>query len=185
MTSRMTVSSMGLAWAMPVKPNELVAQLEKYEAALPIIHTLRLCHRFGKGDNVHVMKLPVEVEQLIEDLVLNSAVIPDYAHGPDRMIVHFENRCTPSTHANHTYADVFDAVIDDMADDLCDTCQASEESLFSPNCIEGCEKMVDDEINAELSEGDEFFDICEQKRANWWQLINQKPGGGFVRFDKV
>lgn len=55
----------GVAWAVPVKVNELGARLQSYLETKPSIDTLRLCNRFGKGNNVFVTSLPAEVLELI------------------------------------------------------------------------------------------------------------------------
>ncbi|TKA64972.1 hypothetical protein B0A55_08592 [Friedmanniomyces simplex] len=62
----------GIAWATPVRPDELVAHLEAYTKVLPVIRTLRLAQRFGQGPRAYITKLPLEIEQAVEDLIIRS-----------------------------------------------------------------------------------------------------------------
>lgn len=50
--------------------DELGAHLEAYARTLPTITTLRLCNRFGTGDDCHISRLPVELVKLIEDHII-------------------------------------------------------------------------------------------------------------------
>ncbi|KAI6794798.1 hypothetical protein KC363_g8421 [Hortaea werneckii] len=59
-----------VAWAVPVKVEVLGAHLEAYINLQPIINTLRMCHRFGKGDNVAVTRLPVELLSEVEEYLV-------------------------------------------------------------------------------------------------------------------
>lgn len=47
----------------------LGASLEAYANTRPVLHALRLCHKFGRGVDVHVTKLPQELETLIEGYI--------------------------------------------------------------------------------------------------------------------
>lgn len=58
--------------AVPVRPDQLGGRLDAFQKILPALHALRMCHRFGRGPDVHVTKLPVEIEQIIEELVVKS-----------------------------------------------------------------------------------------------------------------
>jgi len=53
-----------------VRVDQLGAHLESYIATLPTITALRLCNRFGTGDNCHVNRLPIELVKLIEEHVV-------------------------------------------------------------------------------------------------------------------
>lgn len=55
---------------MPVRVEQLGAHLEAYIATLPIITTLRLCNRFGTGNNCHINRLPIELVKLIEEYIV-------------------------------------------------------------------------------------------------------------------
>jgi hypothetical protein len=53
-----------------VRIEKLGAHLEAYTNTLPVITALRLCNRFGKGTNCYISKLPTELIDAIEHLVL-------------------------------------------------------------------------------------------------------------------
>ncbi|KAI7215306.1 hypothetical protein KC333_g5531 [Hortaea werneckii] len=59
-----------IAWAVPVQVEVLGAHLEAYVNLQPTINTLRLCHRFGKGDQAAITKLPVELLSEVEDILM-------------------------------------------------------------------------------------------------------------------
>lgn len=65
-TATMPSMEMRLAWVQKVNPATLGAHLEAYINLLPKINTLRLCNRFGKGDDVVINRLPVELVKHIE-----------------------------------------------------------------------------------------------------------------------
>lgn len=56
-----------------MRPDELVAHLEAYANTLSVVHTLRLCNRFGTGSECHVNKLPIELVGTIEGFILEPA----------------------------------------------------------------------------------------------------------------
>jgi len=53
-----------------VRIDKLGAHLEAYTDTLPVITALRLCNRFGKGKNCYISKLPTELINEIEHLIL-------------------------------------------------------------------------------------------------------------------
>lgn len=63
-----------LTWAVPVDYDKLAPHLNAYEALKPIAYPFRLCNRFGRGDAVHVNKLPQELVDNIVDLVVQDEI---------------------------------------------------------------------------------------------------------------
>lgn len=51
---------------------QLAAHLKAYVDTLPTITTLRLCNRFGTGNDCHVNRLPVELVNLIEEHIVGQ-----------------------------------------------------------------------------------------------------------------
>ena len=58
--------------ATPVKINELGAHFEAYVNLLSTVDTLRLCQRFGKGENVAITRLPIEVLVSVQDNLIEE-----------------------------------------------------------------------------------------------------------------
>ncbi|KAK4545955.1 hypothetical protein LTR36_002519 [Oleoguttula mirabilis] len=86
-----------VAWAVPVKPDALGGHLQAHIDTLPTIETLRLCHSFGRGSNVFVTKLPVELRHEIETYVVHDArkeTVPEW-HQKFRCYL---NRCKSTDH---------------------------------------------------------------------------------------
>lgn len=61
-----------VAWAVPVEVEVLGAHLEAYVNLQPTINTLRMCHRFGKGEQAAITRLPVELLSEVEDLLMGE-----------------------------------------------------------------------------------------------------------------
>lgn len=55
----------GVAWAVPVEVDVLGARLQSYRETRAVIDTLRLCNRFGKGDQAFVTRLPTELLEVV------------------------------------------------------------------------------------------------------------------------
>lgn len=57
-----------------MKLEALCASLGAYAETRPVLDTLRLCHRFGRGPKCVINKLPVELVQQIEDYIAAPAL---------------------------------------------------------------------------------------------------------------
>ncbi|KAK4951163.1 hypothetical protein LTR10_010135 [Elasticomyces elasticus] len=62
----------GLAWALPVKPDNLLVTIDAYTTALPTIRALRKCNRYGQGPQAYVTKLPAEIVSAIESILFDK-----------------------------------------------------------------------------------------------------------------
>lgn len=90
----LTTVSPTVTWAVPVKPDELGWHLERYKEILPKLIALRLCHRFGKGPNAHITRIPPEILGAIETMCFD----PNYRaywNNWSECFEHFEGRCAP------------------------------------------------------------------------------------------
>ncbi|KAF2498026.1 hypothetical protein BU16DRAFT_332256 [Lophium mytilinum] len=68
----------GVSWAVPVDIVRLAPHLEAYEEAKPAITALRLCHRFGAGPDAHITKLPLELIEIIAELMQQESRLWKY-----------------------------------------------------------------------------------------------------------
>ncbi|KAF2808909.1 uncharacterized protein BDZ99DRAFT_571765 [Mytilinidion resinicola] len=90
-------TSTGITWGMPVSIVTLGASLDRFAKLLPQLQTLRLCHRYGKGDDVHLTKLPNELlDMVINELCHVEALttLPEW----ERELKCFEGNCTAMSH---------------------------------------------------------------------------------------
>lgn len=55
-----------------MRVDQLGAYLEAYVKTIPVITALRMCNRFGTGDDCHINRLPVELVKLIEEHIVES-----------------------------------------------------------------------------------------------------------------
>lgn len=62
----MPTTRVEVAWAVPVKIEQLGAHLEAYTSLQTTLNALRLCNRFGSGTQATITKLPIELVQQIE-----------------------------------------------------------------------------------------------------------------------
>lgn len=178
-----TTTSGGITWAVPLRPDDLCQHLQAYKEALPVLTALRLCHRFGKGKDVHVNRLPVEIEQAIEDIIFDTKL----SYSPYRAAFeHFESRCAPVDHLTGGYDDIFEDAYADMHEALCEKCQADEESEISDECCGDCLAEIHEVINERMcDDGDWKYDCCEMECDTWRSLISQHANGKFAPYGKV
>ncbi|EMC95088.1 hypothetical protein BAUCODRAFT_72039 [Baudoinia panamericana UAMH 10762] len=124
---------------MPVKPDELILHLDAYAKTLPALKALRLCHRFGKGPDVHIIKLPVEVEQIIEAYVVATRRAWEELQFEWCMLEKefrcFESKCCPSSH-HEDNSPMHERAYDEV--ELCDFCEA--EGISEDGCLKKCTK---------------------------------------------
>lgn len=86
-----------LAWGMPVKADELGAHLEAYSKCRPVIHMLRLCHRFGKGEKAFIRRLPLELLNLVEEELFEESRLQHYVEWAKDFRC-YESRCSKKDH---------------------------------------------------------------------------------------
>lgn len=179
-TMDINIVTAGLAWAMPVRPDLLGEALEKYETVIPTLQALQMCHRFGKGPQVHITKLPNEVRLVIEDLIFHRA-LPHLTGWWKSVFRHVEGRCEPSDHLEDGYFDILEDVKGECSEKLCKKCQDAD---TGDECID-CRVLMDMKMNEGLMEVGTFMEVCIDERQRWRNMIHQGPGGNFVRLDEV
>jgi hypothetical protein len=182
-----SVISVGLAWAVPVKPDTLAWHLEAYEDSFPKLHTLRLCHRYGKGPKAHITKLPLEILRFVEDFVLDKdrRAYEYRFHGNDweDAFYHFESRCQPIDHADGDPYEIFREA-DLVLDAVCEDCLSDD--TLDDECPK-CKDLRTQGMNEMMCDGyiDWRYDRCDNMRVRWREMIDQTANGKFVKYDKV
>lgn len=196
--------------AVPVQPELLGEHLDAFIATLPKIHALRMCHRFGRGVDVHVTKLPVEIEQAIEELIVESwdSFDPD-TWSPlgtwDEQFECFESRCEPMGHLMDANSPLSDQASDNFtpckgceglgmyegnncknyckaqSEERCEECKSGPDpDLCERSCI-----ATKRELKNELAMEWDWYDAHVDARARWLRRIDQKNDGGFVKHAEV
>ncbi|KAH0359889.1 hypothetical protein KCU65_g9716, partial [Aureobasidium melanogenum] len=172
-----------MVWGIPVKPVDLLNNLDAYRKAIPIIHTLRLCNQFGKGDSVFVTRLPKELIGLIEEelLVLQGRHKKRSDHGWIKKYCCFEGSCRPSDHmADVGYpfeAGAFESMIDDALIRLSETHAEWPMDEWLSNGYSSLpahvQKLVDAEVAHDFDDyvddyGDELiWELRDENSLNW------------------
>ena len=193
--------------AMPVRPDKLGSRLEAFQRALPVLNTLRLCHRFGKGPDVHLTKLPSEIEQIIESFVFKAECEHYTYYNWERELACFECRCEPADHIDSGYSPIWDYVNGTV--EMCKACEESEEGYWDDGCSNRCTsqttKPCDSCISNPSYEDCEVACSAENRRkasefaseANYWledhlkereqwpRRISQEGDGAFAPLAKV
>lgn len=200
--------------AVPVRPDLLGEHLDAFISTLPQIHALRMCHLFGRGSDVHITKLPVEIEQAIEELIVESWDSFDCDNWMPlgtwkEQFECFESRCEPMYHVPDSQSPLSDAVsyeltectncqddpyngkcenrCTDRTKDSCDECASrrSKATSFRIVCENSCEARKKVLMN-HMAQDDESQDAYHDDAcAMWHKRINQAPGGGFVKYAEV
>ncbi|KAK3113251.1 hypothetical protein LTR53_009653 [Teratosphaeriaceae sp. CCFEE 6253] len=192
----------GLAWATPVKPDKLLAHVDAYAKVLPLLHALRLAHRFGKGPHAHITKLPAEIELAIEDLIIRSARGSyNYVWCDLRSnFACYESRCAPSQHFEDM-SPLWDAAFDTTP--TCETCTGygvhgspcekkctkktaipcgkCAVQLGHGRCERTCEAAYEEALEEVAVESDWYFDAHLESADRWTALITQSQSGEVVK----
>ena len=173
----MSVISAGLAWAVPVKPDQLGAALQAYKEILPSLMALQLCHRFGKGEAVHITKLPPEILHHIESMMFDRRYTGSWAE----FFEHYEGRCQP---IDHLYDDRYLDMRDEFIDHLCADCQEFGAEDCENDCYEKQTELANEYLMEDLDFG--LGGDADCYRSIWEDMIDQKqPEGRFVQYDEV
>ncbi|KAG9630540.1 hypothetical protein KCU95_g12475, partial [Aureobasidium melanogenum] len=167
-----------IVWGIPVKPVDLLNNLDAYRKAIPIIHTLRLCNQFGKGDNVFITRLPKELIGFIEEelLVLQRANKKCSSRWAKKYCC-FEGSCRPSDHMNEigfsSQTEIYDSMAEDVLIRLSDTHPEwpLEEWLSNgySSLPADVQKLVDARVADDFDEyGDEcVWELRDENSLNW------------------
>jgi hypothetical protein len=151
----------------------------------PALHLLRLCHRFGKGTEAHITRLPQE----LFDIIVQYATVIERA----RLAPHsewqvsfkcFEGRC-----------DAIDHFSEEFLEELRDQTLADCFEHYSD--ADALEAHVEDHILDLIYESGEYEDVCLTRKQDWMQMVRQKHSDvklcisadtskyGFANFDQV
>ncbi|KAF7187280.1 hypothetical protein HII31_11368, partial [Pseudocercospora fuligena] len=193
---------------VPVRPDKLGRKLEDYAKVAPLLNALRLCHRFGRGPNVHITKLPMELEQEIERLIIRQSKHSYYFDSWADKFRHYEGRCAPLDHGEDCWSPLYDSIEDF---DSCTMCVDEDHYYDTAKCLlrcsentvdkcstctqkvdhEDCERTCDFKKDVMMNEMAEEWlmesdrDPFETDCKGWELSINQSPKGAFVKYDKI
>ena len=131
-------TTMGVVWGLPVNPAQLGAHLEAYVEMKPAIDTLRLCNRFGRGQEAYITKLPQELISMIElELVRKLRIHYYHSHWGDELCC-LEQDCELYDHFS----------------------QEEIEEIEDQAASEICEEVVDWDDEGEM---DRYIDLKEER----------------------
>ncbi|KAM0719713.1 hypothetical protein Q7P37_003846 [Cladosporium fusiforme] len=138
------------------------------------INALRLCHRFGRGPDVHVSKLPRELELAIEQLIITevrNATLGEWVPGFRCL----EGRCAPVDHfyevfEEMTYDEIFDLTLEEV--EPCSDCRQSPEPR---QCDFLCNERAEKKMNQKLLGEVEITDFHIHNNGIWQTLYPPGP----------
>lgn len=185
-----------------MRPDELGQRLEHYAGVLPTLKGLRLCHRFGQGQDAHVTRLPVELELAIEAIIIQDKQSPS-KHGREKWadkFRHYEGRCSPTDHEGYSFSDDLSdwtpcGKCDGIPDvELCELrcqpgalspCHTCSQELDPGNCMKSCDALQfgDRDSYAEDFGSSGSCPYQAQMYESWEEAIDQT--GAFARYDTV
>ncbi|KAK3652364.1 hypothetical protein LTR22_011718 [Elasticomyces elasticus] len=131
----------GLAWALPVQPDELLDRIDTYTTVLPTIRALRLCNRFGQGPQAHITKLPVEIVSAIEAIVFKKQLRQyNFEHMTWEVEFScFESTCAPKDHFKGSGLDIGNLADEYMMDfEECKSCNKAGYGPYDGKCQKRC-----------------------------------------------
>ena len=148
------VNTTTIAWAIPVKVDQLGARIEAYVASKATISTFRVCVKYGNVPGAFVGRLPVEVVDIIA-MLLREPFFDETLQKWEKDIRCCEYRCKPEEHfTQHELIKMIDCSCypsDDEAE--MDIGPAKEEGL---------------ELKCQRMRGD-LQDSCEHLREWFWE----------------
>ncbi|KAG9581548.1 hypothetical protein KCU77_g11685, partial [Aureobasidium melanogenum] len=168
-----------IVWGVPVKPAELLCNLDAFRKAISPIHSLRLCNQFGKGENVGITKLPKELIGFIEEELLALLRQQEEHVGRGWHSQHrcFEGTCRPSDHMDDvgfpSEAETYDSMVEDALTELLKTHSdwrvedwRTDEGFDLPVDVQ---KLVDAEIAAQFDNYRDgiVWEYCRKNRDEW------------------
>lgn len=184
---------------------ELIERADAYLKAEPTLHALRMCHRFGKGINVHITKLPNEIEQIVESCLASAQIRRGSMLLWDCSweFTCFQSECSPVGHCSEAipllesaYDNLELCVICDedsiwgdkyvkckkrCTSDTKDKCAECSDKL-SDDCVRGCRSLYDKEVNEVCGGFDFYLNDHMDHKSGWRARIKQGPGGAFQKF---
>lgn len=155
---------------MPVNPADFLCKLDAFRKALPTINSLRLCNRFGKGENTGITKLPRELIGFIEEelLELHREHEENRLYGWSKTYCCFEGSCRPSDHLDGGDLDMYEDVIESAEIDLLKAHPewSTADGLDFPADYQD---LLDEEVANRLDEyADEYmWEFCFQTKMEW------------------
>ena len=175
-----------------MRVEQLGAHLEAYVATLPTITTLRLCNRFGTGNDCHVNRLPVELVKLVEEQIVE----PERERALltwSRQHRCYEERCTLFDHYSETQEEVYQIyhALYGCVDDK--DCGVDEHSFCGHGKCEGnqCpawkfDQKSDYAVAEQICRDDglpEWTEVCSDQTEEWQQNIGRFAGhdGGIFK----
>jgi hypothetical protein len=156
-----------LTWAIPVHIEQLGPHLEAYIQVKPILHQIRLCHRFGRGHGTYLHMLPHELSEMVIDNVLQNhrAKFAPFQKWRKPFLC-YQQLCENTKHYD-------DEHVQDLRDEML-------ENLLHCGFIDyedpRMEEIVEQEVQTAYAEGDSFDRHLDQ-RIKGKEMVEQKLSG--------
>jgi hypothetical protein len=138
--------------ASPVSAAQLGAHLEAYLDTLPAMNALRACHRFGKGSQCHIRKIPAELVQTVAQYYI-LPVRKEKLNRWQECLECFENACEIAHYYSKEQA-------------LADYHEVREMDLFE---LPGGDEPDDDDLDEFVARIDETMPDGHFSRRQEWQ----------------
>ncbi|KAM3416448.1 hypothetical protein BST61_g8043 [Cercospora zeina] len=149
----MPTTRIQVAWAVPVKIEQLGAHLEAYSSLQPVFNEVRLCNRFGSGPKAAITKLPFELVKQVERYLIQDKqeeLVPAWT----RDLRCWENVCIPGDHLEDSdVLELYNGLQDaqpDMSD--CGWCYSVKMAMRVTKHVR---EYVEEELEELTSEGED------------------------------
>ncbi|GAB7327904.1 hypothetical protein MBLNU13_g11686t1 [Cladosporium sp. NU13] len=141
-----------LTLALPVNAAQLAAHFQAYLNTLPALNALRACNRFGKGQQCHINKLPVELIQSIA----HYYVLPEREENAEQwqsQLRCYEDTCSLFEHNSREELLELHADLVERTPEVCEC-----DYPYDPD---------DEELSECLGDHDDGFDQHQDNRYHW------------------
>lgn len=175
---------------VPVKIIDLLFNLDAFVAAHQTISTLRLCNRLGKGDSVHVTKLPKELLELVENELM-VYFRKEERHSFDKWprwnqkYCCFEGPCRPSYHLNESSGM---QLREDAQHEICEeNPQYHLDAMYEQGgpFPEEFENLVGQRADELCWDFEGFKEKIDRNKEHWSLLMTQGEKVRFMEYDEV
>lgn len=170
-----------------MRVDQIGAHLEAYVATLPIITALRLCNRFGTGNDCHVNRLPIELVKLVEEQIVGperEKALPIWSQEHRCN----ESRCTLFDHFSETREEIYQRYHDIYGCNDDEDCGVTDHQACGHGRCEGDQCIAwkfEDDLDEEIvdllrARGDLPYSehVCHTRRDEW-----QRKTGNIGRAD--
>lgn len=146
---------------------DLLCSVDAFHKAIPTIQALRLCNRFGQGENARITKLPKELIGFIEEelLAMHRQEEESRDCGWAQKYRCFEGSCRPSQHSIEMDPSIIDEAFEELYEEHPEWLHMDEETVHPKEFDELLEAKLDEKCDEYYEVN--FYELCSNNKFEW------------------